>query len=74
MIVLVLIIMYTDATLEINNLRFTALSFSSASIEWTVPAHSLCGNKFHIRVSISSVCQCNVYALHHKLPRSKSIV
>ena len=42
----------------ITELRFTALSYTSASIQWAVPTR--CGNLFHIQISIHCFCE-NVY-------------
>ena len=46
---------YILCYIAITELRFTALSFTSASIQWAVPAH--CGNRFHayiVQISKSS--------------------
>ena len=52
--------MHADAAPEITGFKFTALSFTSAFIEWEVPIH--CSTVFHIQISIPNHCFCeNVY-------------
>ena len=43
----------SDSALPITDIRFTALHFTSVSIEWTLQTNSQCGSGFHIKIASS---------------------